>query len=245
MKKITLVLLFIFVLIKVYSQNEPSFNLGLSLPIFFKSSLHWNAEANGSTQISGYNLFGEKPFPIGINKITLHLTPGLFYTTYSENKQSPTSALGGYSNGSYKHKSIGLYNKTLFDVAEFFPLKNIFYSGIYTGFHLYSTTKGHESTVVYTQPPQSWNSTIDDNGNLFYKTLVFGLLVGMKPNYNRNLNAKPSIELTFFPCYAKLLDYYIDRENVTEYNRMLSVSFILGFGSKKPANNNLIKNYLY
>jgi hypothetical protein len=221
--------------LQLFGQNEPFINLGGSYPIFFKSSLSNDNDYQGKTWISGYIFFTEKPELFERErKKKFWITPGLFYSCFSEKKKSPTGALGGSGSGEYKHKSFGIYNKFLFELTSFSYQSSMIYSGVLAGTNIYSLTKGNEYRRIYSNPPYYWSSKTNGNGKLFYSSLIIGLIAGIKPNYDDSFVLKPALELTFYPYYAKLLDYYTDREDLTEHNSMLSISLIFGFGTKKP-----------
>lgn len=218
----------------ISGQNEPLINIGGSFPVFFKSSLFNDNDYQGKTWISGYIIFAEKPNLFKHErKKKFWITPGIFHSYYSEKKKSPDSALGGSGSGEYKHKSLGIYNKFLYEVTSFSSQKNMIYSGIHAGINIYTSTKGHESLSFYSNPPYYWSSNTDGNGKLFYSSVILGLLVGIKPDYDNNFVLKPALELTFYPYYAQLLDYYTPREEISQKNSMFSVSLIFGFGPKR------------
>lgn len=222
-----------FLLTMVSGQTKPLVNAGISFPVFFKSSLYADGALTPRTEISGYNLSVEIPFPVAKKRIKLFLNPGLIYTAYSESMESATSAMGGHIEGSYKHRSVGIYTKLLIDIEAISPGNTIFYSGINTGYHVYSTTKGYESGRVGITPAYYWRTETDTNGQWFYNSFSAGVLIGLKPDYERNLLLTPALEITFFPYYANLLDYYSDLREIEENNSMLSVTLILGINPIK------------
>ena len=237
MKKYIIILLSILSVFRVFSQNQPVLNVGSSFPIFFKKSLYVDGVTHGSTSISGVQFIIEKPIAIHIDKNIFSINPGLFYAFYSEEKASPSSALGGQSSGSYKHKAFGVQSKFLYKINTLSGNKSIFYSGLITGAYLYTETQGNESGSILLNPPHSWSSETDGDGKLFFNSLILGIVGGIKPNNNRNSIIKPAFELSFFPFYAKLLDYHTPREDLTKNNSMSQISVIFGIGIKKAAHN--------
>lgn len=217
----------------LFAQSDPIIRAGAAYPAFFKGSLFNQGERESTSSTHGIQLFLAGPDILKNRKSRFSTIPGMYFLSFSEKYESPQSALGGHAIGEFKHKAFGIYSQFLYDIVILPNQKNMLYTGITAGVHLFSKTRGKESGYLLSEPIQYWNKKTDENGKHFFGSYMAGVLLGIKPASDSELFLMPALELTFYPNYARVLDYYTPREELKKRNSMISLSLIFGLGKKK------------
>lgn len=224
---------FLFVNPQIQAQDSSWINIGYGITNIFKNYDSWSGGYHNLTKESKL-LFIEIPVNFNItNTMGISLRPGFAYTEFHEHESG--GGLGGGSSKTLLHTARSLYGKLLFTINPEFSNNLNFYCGPQFGKYLQSKTVGSQSSWAM-QEYGTWRSSseINKNGNDFFYSDYFGIVLGIQPLFKKIPVINLSFEMTYFPKYVVLYDTFKieERENLTRRSSYIA-SLIIGFNPKK------------
>ena len=226
MKHAYYLVLFFLICESSFSQ-EQIMNIGVGLPVFFKSDF---AEGNTIHQLTRkrIHLFAEVPIQIRTaEKFSVH--PGVGYFLFNEIEQSDPNALGGYSKKELQHNGISIYSRMFYHLESKNESFQQYYFGGTFGAYLWSKTTGESSWWIYTNPPASGSAIYNESGKTFFHSVYLGLTAGAKFRTKEISKIQSAIEFSFFPLFVTVDD---------AKRPMAMLTVVLGIGQKKATRIN-------
>jgi len=228
MKLVLLILLLAFLPGSIHSQETSIVNIGTNFPLFYPRNLGPNYVSVKSKP----GLYFEMPIRINAFKIrALTINPGIAYFNTNESESEGRSS--HYTSKDFEHQSYSCYLK----VTKMNSIKNAsfnWYFGAFSGFHLYSESKGENYWKVYSfgdYPSYSGNETISKKGKSdFYKSVYSGILIGIEPDLRNIKWFHPGLEFKLLPYFAK-----VSKDNYKSNLGGFEFTLNLGLGTKKAA----------
>ncbi len=233
MKTLLTFLLFLFISIYCYSQENPKLNFGIGYPFFLPKSNYSNSGGYVYIERNKLNLFAEIPGLFTFKKNPeFMISPGLSYVFIGENQSGGGLGGGGYTE--YLRSALSIYTKLLYQPEIQFLRQNNWNFGLTTGYYLYTHAKGHSEWWRMESPHNINGSTeTDTDSKAFFKSFYFGFTTSFQFNFEKVKHLKPGFEFTFYPDYANIFDHYSGNSNTKISHNMYMGSLIIGLGSKK------------
>lgn len=231
--KHTIFIILFFYSFSGLSQNKTLFSVGIAYPQFFKKELFNDKDYQSKTYISGYNFFLEKSELISfLKEDKFFFTPGISFFHFTESQASPSSALGGWGKKKFEHFGLSLYNKLLFQTGLLNKSTNTFI-GVIAGMYLYTKTDGRDWGAQMVEGGYGWDKRYDISGKIFFDKFYYGAILRLEPKNNLVSILKPSLELSYFPYYSRLLDLEESNyEKLKKKSGMLSISVCFSIQKK-------------
>ena len=222
----------LFILFLLFSTfaiaQEPYFNIGVGLPMFFKMDF---AESGAIHQLTRkrVHLFAEIPIQIGnAEKFSVH--PGIGYFLFNEIEESDPTALGGHSQKELQHNGVSIYARIFYHVQSKNESFQQYYFGGTFGAYLWSKTTGESSWWMMTSPQHSSGSAIyNESGKAFFHWVYLGLTGGIKLKAKEFNKIQPTFEFSLYPLFVMVDD---------KKRSMAMLSVVLGIGQKKATRIN-------